>query len=187
MEEQFLDDCWTLYFHDPDDVEWTKNSYKIISNASTVQDWAHMDIVFRDMWIKGMFFMMREHIQPCWEDPYNRNGGCFSIRVNKPDASEYLYNICSKMLGNTLAKADDPDIHASICGISMTPKRNYCIIRVWIGDKAYNKLSMYNIDVPSYTQVMYKNHEENENFVIKDPDGNVPGLELSAVERVVCI
>jgi hypothetical protein len=30
-EEIFLSECWTLYFHDPDDNQWTPNSYKIIN------------------------------------------------------------------------------------------------------------------------------------------------------------
>jgi hypothetical protein len=170
MEEQFLDDCWTLYFHDPDDTEWTKTSYKVITSISTVNDWAEVDSTFHDLWTKGMFFLMREHIQPLWEDQYNRNGGCFSFKVNKPEASSYLYQICSQMLGNTLSKSQHESANTAICGISMSPKRNYCIIRIWVGDKAYNKLHMYNIEVPGYTQVLFKSHEENTDFSIKPPE-----------------
>jgi hypothetical protein len=168
MDEQFLDDCWTLYFHDPDDSEWTKNSYKVIGSVSTVHDWAEIDVSFHEMWTKGMFFLMREHIQPLWEDPYNRDGGCFSFKVNKPEASSYLFKLCSQMLGNSLAKSSEAQAHTSICGISMSPKRNYCIIRIWIGDKTYNKVSLYNIDLPNYTQILFKNHEENIDFAV-DP------------------
>ena len=134
-------------------------------------------MLFHDMWTKGMFFLMREHIQPLWEDPYNRNGGCFSFKVNKPEASAYLFKICSQMLGNSLAKSQDPCAHNAICGISMSPKRNYCIIRIWIGSKVYNKVSMYNLEVPSYTQVLFKNHEENSDFAIL-PDEPPPASPI---------
>ena len=163
-EEVFLEDCWNLYFHDPDDSEWSKNSYKVIHSISTIQDWAKVDIMFNSVWIKGMFFLMREHIQPLWEDPYNKDGGCFSYKVNKPEAPAYFYKICGQMMGNTLAKGDMSDIHNNICGISMSPKRNYCIVRIWISSKLYNKPLLYNINPPSYTQVLFKNHEENSDF-----------------------
>jgi hypothetical protein len=86
-ESIFLDDRWALYFHDPDDPLWTLNSYKQIGIISTVDDFIEANKAFADLWSKGMFFLMREHIQPLWEDPYNKNGGCFSYKVNKPDVS----------------------------------------------------------------------------------------------------
>lgn len=164
IDEIFLEDCWNLYFHDPDDTEWTKNSYKVINSVSTVTDWAQIDLSFKDLWIKGMFFLMREHIQPLWEDPYNKNGGCFSFKVNKPEASVYFYKICSQMMGNNLAKGDNIEIHDNICGISMSPKRNYCIVRIWISSKEFNKATLYNINAPGYTQILFKSHEENNDF-----------------------
>ena len=51
----------------------------------------------------------------------------------------------------------------------MSPKRNYCILRIWIGCKEYNKPSMFNIDAPGYTQVLFKNHEENNDFSVAPP------------------
>ena len=111
-----------------------------------------------------MFFLMREHIQPLWEDPFNKSGGCFSFKVNKPEAGAYFFKICAQMMSNNLAKGDSIDIHDNICGISMSPKRNYCIVRIWIGSKEFNKAQLYNTNAPSYTQVLFKNHEENTDF-----------------------
>ena len=164
-DETFLDDNWTLYFHDPDDSEWTLNSYKKIGTISTIKNWVDADNAFTEMWIKGMFFLMREHIQPLWEDPHNKNGGCFSFKVNKPDVPAFWFKLGSLMLGNTLGQgdADDP-IHSSICGISMSPKRSYCILRIWISDVTYSKATMYNVDAPSYTHILFKTHEDNNDF-----------------------
>jgi hypothetical protein len=169
-KEIFLEDCWSLYFHDPDDSQWTKESYKVINSFSTVADWAKLDLLFKDVWIKGMFFLMREHIQPLWEDPFNKNGGCFSFKVNKPEAGAYFFKICAQMMSNNLAKGDSLDIHDNICGISMSPKRNYCIVRIWIGSKEFNKAQLYNTNAPSYTQVLFKNHEENNDFTPNSKD-----------------
>ncbi len=163
MEEQtFLDECWTLYFHDPDNSDWGENSYKSINTISTIEDWIDTDIAFTDLWTKGMFFLMREHIQPRWEDPENRKGGCFSFKVNKPDVQIFWFTMCSRFLGNTLGKNED--VNTKICGVSISPKRNYCIMRIWIGSHEFNKIDNYNINIPEYTQVMYKEHEENTDF-----------------------
>ena len=161
-DELFLSECWTLYFHDPDNNQWTPNSYKVISNFSTVQDWCYTDFSFTNLWQKGMFFIMREHIQPLWEDPYNCNGGCFSFKVNKPEAAQFWFKLGALLLGGTLGKTEEID--SNICGISMSPKRNYCILRVWVQTYEYNKIDLFNLDVPSYSQIMYKTHNENSDF-----------------------
>jgi len=160
--EIFLSECWTLYFHDPDDNQWTSSSYKIISHFSTLQDWCYTDVSFANLWQKGMFFIMREHIQPLWEDPLNKDGGCFSFKVNKPDAGQFWFKLASLLLGGSLGKTQEVD--SKICGISMSPKRNYCILRIWVQSHDYNNIDSYNLDIPSYSQVLYKSHNENTDF-----------------------
>lgn len=162
VDEEFLDETWALHFHDPDNNEWTKSSYKQITTITTVQEWIQTDLAFKELWQKGMFFIMREHILPLWEDPNNTNGGCFSFKVNKPEATNYWFEIVAKLLGNTLGKNEK--VSDNICGVSISPKRNYCIIRIWICNHDYNTISNYNIVIPSYTQVMYKEHKENCDF-----------------------
>lgn len=163
-DAQFLDDCWTLHFHDPDDALWTRSSYKQLGNVSTVPDWVQADITYGDMWSKGMFFLMREHIAPLWEDPHNKNGGCLSYKVNKPDVSKVWFKLCAQALGNTLLKSSDNE-HDVVCGVSISPKRSYCILRIWIGKSSHSTPTMFNIDPPEYTQVLWKTHEQNNDFV----------------------
>ena len=139
----------------------------MVGGVSTVADWIQADLAFREMWPKGMFFLMREHIQPLWEDPHNKDGGCFSFKVNKPDAAAFWYKLGAMLLGDTLVKDGDGSAATrdAICGVSISPKRNYCILRVWVGSKNFSKLSAYTIDAPGYTQVLFKSHEENNAFV----------------------
>ena len=177
-EETFLSECWTLYFHDPDDNQWTANSYKIISHISTLQDWCYTDVSFTNLWFKGMFFIMREHIQPLWEDPHNKEGGCFSFKVNKPDVGNYWFNLISLLLGGKLGKTILTD--SNICGVSISPKRNYCILRIWIQTHEFNNINLFNLDVPSYSQVMYKSHNDNNDFDGKEPK---PSVEIDKKER----
>ena len=71
----------SIYFHDPYDMNWDANSYKFITTISSVEDFVNIYKAFEDLWLRGMFFIMREHIMPRWEDEHNINGGCLSFKV----------------------------------------------------------------------------------------------------------
>ena len=77
-----------------------------------------------------MLFAMRKGITPMWEDPKNRNGGCFSFKViNKYVPSVWkslLYALCGESLCN------DPKYNSIINGITISPKKNFCIIKIWL-------------------------------------------------------
>ena len=155
----YLNDVWSLYFHDPYDMNWDPNSYKFISTMSSVDDFVNIYIGFKELWSRGMFFIMREHITPRWEDEYNRDGGCFSYKIMKNDLDDKWFEICSIMLGEILGKNDM--ISENINGISISPKKNYHIIRIWIkNNKKINK-DLYNFNIPVYSTLMYKTHSEN--------------------------
>jgi len=157
----FLEDTWILYFHDPDNNSWTKESYKNIASISTPEEWVTTFKSFETLWANGMFFIMREHILPIWEDPSNKEGGCFSFKVNKTEVPDFWFTSISKLLGNTLGKNDD--ISDNINGISISCKRNYCIVRIWIKNSEAS-ITNYNLDIPNYTQVLYKTHLSNCDF-----------------------
>eukprot|EP00798_Chlamydomonas_sp_ICE-L_P024992 gene24994-10652_t len=70
----FLNDIWTVYFHNPQDHDWTYDSYVRLGNISTAEEvLAYIDIMREDVQ-NGMFFVMREHVFPCWDDPLNIGG-----------------------------------------------------------------------------------------------------------------
>jgi hypothetical protein len=155
---QYLNDIFSLYFHDPYNMDWSEQSYKFISTISSVEDFVNIFIAFRDQWSKGMFFIIREYIMPRWEDEHNKNGGCFSYKIMKPELDEKLFKICGNLLGETLGINDV--VSQNINGISISPKKNYYIIRIWLKDSKYANKELYNIDIPKYSTLMYKNHSE---------------------------
>lgn len=160
--EVFLNDRWTLYFHDPNDEKWDIQSYKEIGSMSTVQEFINAAASFHDLWSKGMFFLMREHIRPMWEDDNNKDGGCFSYKIMKPEVPEAWFQLCAKCLGETIL---DPKIRAvdfeKVCGVSISPKKNYCILRIWVSDA---DTTAHTVEVPSYTTVLYKSHLAHKKF-----------------------
>lgn len=158
MDKTFLNDVWCLYFHDPYDMEWDNKSYKLLSVINSVEDFVEIYIVFKDLFSRGMFFIMREHIMPKWEDEFNKKGGCFSYKINKPEFDTKWFNICSNLLGENIGRKDDYSGYVN--GISISPKKNYYIIRVWINDKTKANRDYYNFDSPKYSTIIYKNHIE---------------------------
>lgn len=154
MEEEFLHDTWQLWFHDPTSTNWDKDSYVPLGTISTVEEFCEYFKGFEQIWDKGMFFLMREHILPIWEDPANENGGCFSFKINTVDIKHYWFELCACVLGENAMQ--QPQQWENICGISISPKWNYSIVRVWIADDKKKSLNDYKLVHPSYSSVMFK-------------------------------
>jgi len=154
--DTFLNDVWCLYFHDQNDNSWTASSYQLLATMSSIQDFAKVAFTMRDHWSKGMFFIMREHIQPMWEDPNNKNGGCFSMKVLKNHIGKTWIHTCALALGENLTKTGEEP--SNITGISISPKKNFCIVRIWIADVKKNDQNMYHLNHPDYTEIFFKAH-----------------------------
>lgn len=165
MAEEFLNDRWTLYFHDPNDEKWDAHSYKELCSVSTVQELVNVCHVFQSLWAKGMFFLMREHIGPMWEDEHNKNGGCLSYKIMKPDVPEAWYQLVAKVVGETIVKQDmRSEKFEEVCGVSISPKKNYCILRVWVASPKLDDVANLTLNVPQYTTVIYKSHTQHREF-----------------------
>ena len=79
-----LDDKWDLYYHLPQDNNWELSGYTVIINSiEHVEQLLELNAHIHDTIIRNcMLFVMRTGITPMWEDPNNRNGGCFSYKVS---------------------------------------------------------------------------------------------------------
>ena len=152
----FLNDTWSLYFHDPDNSNWGIESYILISTISSVHDWLKIFEHFKDEWHKGMFFLMREHIQPIWEDKHNSNGGCISFKIWKNELKDSWFELSSKILGETLLNKEYINNWENICGVSISPKRKFCIARIWLSNDTNIYHENYNFNFPLYTSTLYK-------------------------------
>lgn len=126
-----LSNSWTLYYHSPDNKKWTLDSYPIISsNINTVEKVAALNHYIHDDTIRyTMLFLMLNNVTPMWEDIQNRNGGCFSYKVSNKDVPNVWREFIMKLCGNKLTK--NPGNMENITGITISPKKNFCIIKIW--------------------------------------------------------
>ena len=133
MTELYTNDTWRLYFHDPYDVNWAMESYHPVGNMGTVQEYWQMWGPLKEKIQCGMFFFMREHIFPRWDDPCNIEGGCISIKILKQDMKAYWENLCTRLIGETIFIEGQRQLRwKRVNGISTSPKKSFCIIKIWL-------------------------------------------------------
>ena len=88
-----LSSKWTLWAHLPHDTDWSIKSYKKIYTFEYVEEAIAITETLPEILVKNcMFFIMKEGIIPTWEDPQNRNGGCFSYKIT----NKYVYEVWKK-------------------------------------------------------------------------------------------
>lgn len=162
----FLNDTWTLSWHDPNGADWSAESYKTVATLSTVQDfWRVGNTLNVDAWTSGSFFLMREHIAPMWEDPHNEHGGCWSMKVMRHHVADVWTNLMVSVLGETLVMpAHRTGMWSVVNGVSITPKRSFVIIRVWLSDYERRSRDMYALGNPAYSDLLYKRHVDNDTY-----------------------
>jgi hypothetical protein len=168
QDEMYLDDTWTLWFHAPSDPDWTNSSYSQVSSVSSANNFWAIQSLIGDKITAGMFFLMREHVFPCWDDPHNAKGGCLSMKVGNESAPQFWEALCARTLtdkliipaaedadGNDAGEAPDNQLYVN--GLSVTPKNTFCVFKIWVGQGA--PLDPDRYDIPPFSgQMMYRSH-----------------------------
>jgi hypothetical protein len=105
-----------------------------------------------------MLFVMREGITPMWEDSRNRNGGCFSYKVLNKHVPEVWKNLFYLLCGEALCEDIDDMKHMN--GITISPKKNFCIIKIWLDiSELQDPNVIININNLSKQGCLFKRHE----------------------------
>jgi translation initiation factor 4E len=123
---------WNLYYHLPNDKNWDLSSYKpIMEEIDTVEKLIALNENIPENIVKHcMLFVMRSGITPMWEDSENRNGGCFSFKVANKQVHTVWKTLFYALCGETLS--NEAKYSAYFNGITISPKKNFCIVKVWL-------------------------------------------------------
>ena len=162
-----LNSSWVLWNHKSNDKNWDLNSYNNIYEFNDIESfWKLVNTIDKHYknYSNDMIFLMRKNedkiIYPMWEDKHNKNGGYWSFKIeknilNKIWIDTMIYTIGEKILN----KYDDNNI---INGISISPKRNNCILKIWNNNYNYKDVKLLNkIENIDYNNVIYKCHNDN--------------------------
>ena len=154
-----LSNNWVLWYHDPFDTKWDISSYVKITTIDTIElFWGIFNILESSVLIEGMYFLMKEGIEPLWENELNINGGCWSYRIQKKIAYTSWIDLSVALCGNTLTKDNYLE---KINGISISPKKTFCIIKIWNNDSNINDINIISqIKNLDNTQGIFRAHKE---------------------------
>ena len=151
---------WDLYYHLPYDNNWDVSSYKIImNNIDSMEKVIELNSTMTDTILKySMVFAMRNGITPLWEDPKNRTGGCFSFKVVNKQVNDVWKILFFLLCGESIFKIKEHN--AFVNGITISPKKNFCIIKIWLRDCNLQDPNAI-VDIPNLQKqgCLFKKHE----------------------------
>jgi len=129
-----LNNNWTCWIHYQNDNIWTLDRYQNITTLVTLKDAVlFIENLDENIIKKTMLFFMKDSILPLWESEDNINGGCFSYKISNTNIVNIFKILLYKIIGNTLS--NDENTLNNINGISISPKKNFCIIKIWMRNK----------------------------------------------------
>jgi len=157
-----LNDKWVLYHHLPSENNWTLSGYTVVANnLDSVEKVVSLNAKLPESMMKySMLFLMRSGITPLWEDKQNANGGCFSYKVINKHVVEVWRHMMFLLCGESLVI--NPKYSMNINGITISPKKNFCILKIWMNTTAIQDPQVIqNIENLTKHGSMFKKHGES--------------------------
>jgi hypothetical protein len=154
-----LADHWNIWAHIPRDACWTINSYRNIAPVRSVQELLALSESISPELVKMcMLFVMRDGVEPMWEHTRNKRGGCFSYKIVNKVVVEVWKALMYATVGETLCT--DPLIMQCVTGIAISPKKNFCIVKIWMSNCTHQNPSVFtNIPNMASHGCIFKKHE----------------------------
>ena len=150
---------WILWYHSINDNNWGKGSYKDIFEINDLYDYQYVYDVFKqDHYQNGMFFCMKNGIFPNWEDPDNRLGGCLSFKVKSVKVLDEWNSLLLRCITGLILSESNDEIN----GISISPKKEFNIIKIWFKDDGFSYKEYFQNTKDSLISLensLYKKHE----------------------------
>jgi len=159
MSENPLYGKWVLWAHLPHDTDWSLASYIKISELESMEQVISLYNSIPPLMTRNcMLFLMRKNVNPTWEDPQNRQGGCFSFKVNNKQVPNVWRDLSYVLTGETVT--NDHKFQQSITGITISPKKSFCILKIWTCNLDYqNPRAIVNIDGLTVAGCIFKKHK----------------------------
>ena len=137
IEKYQLNSNWILWCHSLTNNNWDLDSYNKIYELENIYDYKGLiDSITLNDYYNSMFFLMRENILPIWEDENNIDGCSLTLKVPNNKVKEEwdklsLYCITEDLNINI-------EDHKQINGISISPKKEFNILKIWFKTKINN-------------------------------------------------
>jgi hypothetical protein len=132
---------WILWYHDPENSDYSLTSYVRIADLHTPQQfWTLVDTIPKDAWECGMFFFMKTGYKPLWDSPENQNGGSWSKKVDISNIQNVFIELMVECVTNELLTKKKE----SLVGVTVSPKGHFSIVKIWNTTTDVNDRSCLN-------------------------------------------
>lgn len=142
QQDHSLYNEWVYWVHLPHDTNWSINSYTKIYNIDSVEKAISITESIPEQMVQNcMIFIMKKGIDPIWEDVKNKDGGCFSYKISNKHIYKCWNSLSYALFGNILTS---PKYNEIINGITISPKKNFGIIKIWLSSSKYQNPNIIN-------------------------------------------
>lgn len=159
MGSHLLKQHWTLWAHLPYNTDWSLKSYIPVATFTTIEETIAVIETLPTKVIENcMLFIMKIGVWPTWEDAQNRDGGGFSYKISNKNVAVVWKELSYVLVGETISI--NPDFVKSVVGITISPKKNFCIIKIWMSNCKYQDPTMITHEITDlYSQgCIFKKH-----------------------------
>ncbi len=154
MNDYNLKQKWILWYHSIKNDKWDIGSYDKLLIIHNLFDYQIINEYFKkNHYYNGMFFIMREGINPIWEDPHNRLGGYISFKIESKD----IINQWDILIKNCILENLFVDENHIINGISISPKKEFNIIKIWLKEDVTDYKNKMN-NVININNILYRKY-----------------------------
>ena len=151
-----LNTNWVLWCHSLTNNNWNTDSYNKIFNINNLYDYySFIKNIDKNNYNDSMFFLMRENILPIWEDENNLNGCCLTIKIPNKNVKEEWDKLVLKCISETIHI--DKEKYNNITGLSIIPKKEFNILKIWFKNNIENVENIDNI-IKLYDPYIIKNN-----------------------------
>jgi hypothetical protein len=128
IETTRLQYSWILWYHDPENKDYSLSSYvKIVDISTPQQFWTVIDSISKEAWESGMFFFMRQGFKPLWDAPENEAGGAWSKKIESTETHNTFIDLMIHCITNELLT----NRKETLVGVAVSPKGPFSIIKIW--------------------------------------------------------
>ena len=155
-----LNSKYNVWIHDVNSKDWSINGYKTLCSIENVSEfWRFLNNINKIGLKFNNIFLMKDGIDPTWEHPDNRHGGVCSFKIELENSLPVYEDLCLHMISNKL-NHDDSDIN----GISISPKNNWALIKIW------NKQKGNDLTITLNKDIMIKYHDLSIKYKSNEPE-----------------
>ena len=140
---------WILWYHDPQNDDYTINGYiKICDINTTQQFWTIIDNISKEQWECGMFFFMKKGYPPIYEAEENKNGGSWSKKITN---TEIIYETFIHLMVRCISNEMLIQRKETLVGVTLSHRDDGSIIRVYNSTTELKDPKVYlNKNIPNF-------------------------------------